>query len=298
MYNLQDLIEMEGLKQQLLFPDSHEPKQIKKTATAKQVAAGEKGRSSGLKFEESICENYGGKFLPKGKVKSIHGKKTDNKTDVIAGSQRLSIKNPKSISTSTQIHITSVAIFAKKFSIEEGSLLYIAFQMFFGAYPELFKNGRFKDSPDYFIKLVRNKLVLNPDLLCCHQELRRARILFNNLTNGDLIIKFIQENIREIVDMCFRSGMIHPSESDSMATHVVWSNIKDDINDFEIINIQDILDSTDTWKVSVRPSQSVIEIGPITLQMKGSGKNSSYHAMQFNVSLSALLAYTNLSNPM
>ena len=132
--DIQDEIEMEKIRQRLLFRDSHESKESKKTATAKQVAAGEKGRSSGLKFEEDIAIAYGGHILPKNKVKSIYGGLTDRKADIEAGQQRFSIKNPKSISISTQIHITSVAIFAKRFSIEEVSLLCIVFKMFFVAY--------------------------------------------------------------------------------------------------------------------------------------------------------------------
>ena len=41
-------------------------------------------------------------------------------------------------------------------------------------------------------------------------------------------------------------------------------------------------------------SQTVLKLGPITLQMKGSGdkKGTSYHSMQFNASLSDILKYS------
>jgi hypothetical protein len=44
--------------------------------------------------------------------------------------------------------------------------------------------------------------------------------------------------------------------------------------------------------VEVKDSQSVIKIGPFTLQMKGSGKTgSAYHGMQFNASYKDLKEY-------
>ena len=44
-------------------------------------------------------------------------------------------------------------------------------------------------------------------------------------------------------------------------------------------------------KVSISDKMSVIKIGPMTLQMKGSGKGSAYHNMQFNMSLNDLTKF-------
>ena len=289
--NIQDEIEMEKIRQQLLFRDSHESKESEKTATAKQVAAGKKGRLSGLKFEEDIAIAYGGRILSNDRVKSIHNKKTNRKTDIVAGKQRFSTKNPGNISTSIQIQACPLTTFSKRFSIKEGSPLYDVFQQFLGAAPEFFHKDTFKNNPKFFGDFANDRWGINPMLLDENSELRRSRILFNNLTDGDILIRFFEENKRGIADMCFRSGMIHPSEEKSMATHVLWASKKDDVNSIEIIDIQNIIDSCDSWVVSVQPSQSVIKIGPITFQMKGSG-SSSYHNMQFNASLRHILSYT------
>ena len=291
--DIQDEIEMEKIRQQLLFRDSHESKESEKTATAKQVAAGKKGRLSGLKFEEDIAIAYRGHILPKNKVKSIYGGLTDRKADIEADQQRFSIKNPAGISKSIQIQVCPCTTFSKRFSIKEESLEYTMLEQFFGASPEILKHDTYKNNPKFFGDFAESRWGINSTCLGYQWELRRSRVLFNNLTHDDIFLEIFKKNKIEIVDMCFRSGMIHPSEEKSMATHVLWASKKDDVNSIEIIDIQNIIDSCDSWQVSVQPRQSVIKIGPMTIQMKGSSEEpSSYHSMQFNVSLSALLAYT------
>ena len=41
----------------------------------------------------------------------------------------------------------------------------------------------------------------------------------------------------------------------------------------------------------VKPSSTVLALGPLTLQMKGSGKkaSSAYHSMQFNASIKEII---------
>jgi hypothetical protein len=71
-----------------------------------------------------------------------------------------------------------------------------------------------------------------------------------------------------------------------------WSTKKDCIQTVQEIDIDSLINNiVDKASVKIRPSQSVIEIGPVTLQMKGSGKNSDYHNMQFNASLNDLNKY-------
>ena len=251
--------------------------------TTAQKKGGAQGRATGLNFEKVFMNKYGGKEPQK--CMDIWGeRKTVSKTDVLAKGYRYSIKNPKSKSTSTQIQVCSVDRFCRLFNIDGD--LKVSFDQFFG------NHGFFKDKA-LFKEHCENVWNIDTKGLCSDSEIRRNRLLFNNVDNNYKIVEWFENNIREVLEFVFKNSFNDPSNEDVIANRICWTekqNCMSTRQEYDIdLLINDIIPQI---SVNVRESQSVIEMGPLTLQMKGSGKGSSYHNMQFNASLNDIARYS------
>lgn len=248
---------------------------------------GSKGRSSGYDFEDLFIKKHGGTKPKKGL--DIWGKrKTETKTDVYSLGKRFSIKNPKLTSTSVQIQVCSVNRFCKKFNITGD--LRVAMDMFFGSDEELLNKETYKNNPSFFSQICENKWEIDPSQLCEEKELRRSRILYNNIPeNKNLFCRWLTDNMESVLKFILKESFNDPQNKNCIADTMAWATIKNDTELVRAYDIDQIISaSIESGKVSVRDSQSVIQIGPFTLQMKGSGKGAAYHNMQFNCSYNDL----------
>lgn len=251
--------------------------------TTAQKKGGAHGRIAGLSFEKLFIKTYSGKEPEK--CMDVWGeKKTMPKTDAIVGGYNYSIKNPKAKSTSTQVQVCSVDRFCRLFNIS--GELKTAFDQFFG------NHGYFKDKV-LFKEHCKNVWNIDVNKLDSNLEIRRNRLLFNNVTNNQKIVEWFKNNTRDVLEFVFKSSFNDPSNADVIANRICWTEKQDCIltrQEYDIdLLIKDIMSQA---TIFVRESQSVIEIGPVTLQMKGSGKGRAYHNMQFNASLNSLCQYS------
>ena len=292
--DIQDEIEMEKIRQQLLFRDSHEPKESEKTDTTKQVAAGKKGRDDGHKYENALAEEYGLIVLDGKLVKSIHKRKTKRKTDAIDpyGGHKYSIKNSNN---ETQIHKSPFSTYSEALEMEKGNDEYIAMQQFLGSHDYIMTLENYKNNPEVFNSFVETEWGLNPNLLDPNDESRRSRIKIpNTIGGGQYVLNHFMKNKRKILEIVLQKGMIHPSEEESIPDHMIWSVKPNDVKEIEVISIEQILDpvSLDKMHVSISPQKTRILVGPFAFQQHGSGKNpKGYHDLQARTSLKKLLEH-------
>ena len=133
---------------------------------------------------------------------------------------------------------------------------------------------------------------VDPKLLNEKTEISRGRLLASSIKNSKQLVNWLEANKRKILEFVFKTGFNNPNNAATIASHIIWSKQKNS-PEFEVIAIDPLIDSiVANSTVKVRSSQSVFEIGPVTLQMKGSGHSAAaYHNMQFNASLNALKKY-------
>tara|TARA_R110000796_G_scaffold88631_1_gene191384 strand:- start:79 stop:840 length:762 start_codon:yes stop_codon:yes gene_type:complete len=249
-------------------------------ATKAQIKGGQQGRNSGYAFEPIVMSKKNG-WEPTNMLDIWGERITTSKTDVITENYNYSIKNTKKSSTSTQIQVCSVDRFCRLFQIKGN--LKVQFDQFFG------NHGFFKDQ-ELFKEHCQNVWGINPKKLSLKTEIRRNRILGGNLTNPQSVVIWFQENIRPVLEFALKTSFNNPINSEVIANRILWTKIKDCYETRSEFDIDPLIDSiTANATVKVRPTGSVIEIGPVTLQMKGSGRiASAYHNMQFNASLNAI----------
>ena len=277
--------------------------------------AGELGRSSGLKFEDQIKKHYAGR-KPKNMPNYWGEKKAVSKTDVICKNKRLSVKNPAKMSSSIQIQICSLENFARR--LEMPKEVKKAFEMWLGAHENLLSKETFR-SQDTFKEVYKNwgpGISCDADeAMCDHEfvdcgpqetqtipfsylcpccELNRARLLFSRVPNNHLMLSFIKDNMKEILKIILSTGFNHPSNKDTIAKYMAWATEKNSLDSIVLLKISQIIKHHKNWEVKVRQAESVIEFGPFTLQMKGSGSGAAYHYMQFNTSYNDIIKFTGL----
>jgi hypothetical protein len=245
------------------------------TATQAQINGGKVGQAS-IVYEKYITGIFSGQQL--GTHLDHWGeRKTSAKTDVTTKFLNLSIKNPAGPATSTQIQVSSVDRFCRL--LQPAGIIKTKIDQFCG------NHGIFKNE-HLFAHHCRNVWNINPYKLDPEKELRRCRLLIPSIPESDWMVNWFQSNRRKILEFVFATGFNSTTNQATVASHILWSKKKNS-KDFEIIEINSLIDSIVEKAVAkVRPSGSVIELGPITIQMKGSGKSSSaYHCIQFNTSL-------------
>lgn len=255
---------------------------------------GEKGRKEGFDYEDLVESKFGSGSdidLTK-KILGIHGKKTTSKTDkILSNGHRASIKNPKTKSTSIQIQIIPLNSFISKFPSIPGSI-YNSLVCFFGV----------DDTNDFVVAC--DKIGVDYNSISAEEQ-RRNRL--DSFSLGEMrekeVVDWFYQNRYSVAKMAFVDGLLFDTEIDRKPTHLYWANKKNNLDNIQVVNVIDLLnifcnlDPNDVYfrksngKGAKKNCGTVIQIGPLTLQMKGSGEGASYHSMQFNASLNDLEKY-------
>jgi hypothetical protein len=251
------------------------------TSKERKRAAGKLAREEGHNYEDRFIFTYGG-IKPEGKVASIHGKKTTPKVDVILDFEKFSLKNSTG---STQIQICSFENFNTLFNVPGD--VEIGLRKFLGAFKELYSKTNYKNNPEFFEEFCRERFSTGG--LCPKDELRRSRLKTDNIKEIDKVIEWIDENKQEIIKFIFSTGFA--SEEKYHSNKLVYVRVKNCLDQIDIIDISKIIEKSADWPISIANKKTVIKIGPITLQMKGSGTGSAYHSLQFNAKRTDLLKY-------
>jgi len=254
---------------------------------------GEKGRAEGLKFEDLVEQYYG--FIStvdlKEKIYGIHGKKTTSKTDkIISGDRRVSIKNPKAKGTSIQIQVNPFSSFVCKFSD-----IPAWFELFFGC-----------SENEKFIKMCQLHGIDYGSLSLEEKRRNRLDIFSIGLEKENELVDWFYTNRVAVAKMAFQEGFHLDSEILRKPEEIIWASKKNDLQSIKQIMIKDLLSVFNkitkneicfrkkNGKGAKTHSGTVLQIGPLTLQMKGSGEGEAYHSMQFNASLTDIENYFNL----
>ena len=247
--------------------------------------SGELGRKSGLDFEDLLEKEFLGK--PPEDKKDIWGEATTrSKTDLIIGSKNYSIKNPKAPSTKTQVQVCSADRFHRllnpPLTVQEG------INKFVGNHPKLLTKEGYKGNTKIMREVCKSWGV-DFNTLDSDSECRRSRLLSDNIHNMEEVTNWFFENRTSVFKFALSTSFNDPKNHDTIADTIWWSSKKNDINSIKEFSIAEILKKVEEdAEVSISVNKSVIKIGPMTFQMKGSGKGSAYHNMQFNMSLNDL----------
>jgi len=243
-------------------------------ATQAQIDGGLRGRDEGHDFEKTVRLNKNGRF-PSDMLDIWGERTTTSKTDVVTEDYNYSIKNSQ---TSTQIQVCSVNRFCRLFNIDDN--LKIQFDQFFG------NHGYFKDQ-NLFKEHCEKVWGIDTRYLSQKYEIRRNRVLGSNLTNSQSMVDWFQENIRSVLEFVFKTSFNNPANTETIANRVLWTKEKDCYESRSEFDIDPLINKiAESAIVRIRPNGSVVELGPVTLQMKGSGKTAAlYHNMQFKGSL-------------
>ena len=249
-------------------------------------SSGALGRAQGLQYEK-LLENRANSHkkgvatkVPQ-KPKSIFGRKTRSKGDIAINNHNISVKNPGKSSSSIQMFVTSQDNILKGCNCGD-PVVEEAIRMFFGV----------PDEKEFYRLLAHHSILTNT--LSQEDELRRHRLKFPNLpqSHQDALLSFLNNNKRVLVEYTLRKGF--SSESHTYANYMLWSDSsvagKSSLNHMCLFHMNDVINEACKHNWKVRPSGTVFELGPLTLQMKGSGgiENPDYHRFQFNASLNDL----------
>ena len=246
-----------------------------------RVLAGKKGKEDGDRFEKK----YRAKYLvdkPENQHDIWGQRITISKSDT---TNNKSIKNPSKYNTSIQVQVCSVERFSKL--LKPPQEVYSQLSQFVGNQPSLHHRNGFKNNPAVFKDVCRDWGV-NTTSLSLKKELMRSRLLCSSITNFSEVTDWFQDNLENIYKFVLSTGFNNPDNTETIAKQMVWAREKNNIDSIVEYDIESIIKNIYKIKVKVRPSNSVIEFGPMTLQMKGSGKCAAYHNMQFNMSLKDL----------
>lgn len=270
-----------------------------KMISQKKRLSGEEGRSSGLEYETSLVKKFGGKTFSSKKVKSICRELTTRKADIEINNTIISVKNPKLSSTSTQVQVCPYSTFKCYFPDIPSNVEY-SLRSFIGDFAD---NHKGKENKDHFFMLCEIVGIEDPQNTLSSEELRRVRLDSFSLgkDNCDAVVEWLYENREGIYRFIFQDGVMDPSLE--RPTKLWWSHKKNDLTNISKFDMSDILQrarNMDKSEVRFRDeggkgkskkaknAGTVIQVGAITIQMKGSGSGSAYHNLQFNCSLNDL----------
>ena len=248
------------------------------------MSYGEKGRVEGYGYEKIIEANansYSKNSSRPSKqgVESILGGTTTSKSDTSINSHNISIKNPGRSGASIQMFVTSQKNIFKGCACDNPDIG-IASKLFFGT----------PDEEEFENLLVQYEI--KKEELSYNEETRRRRLKFFSLPqkHQSVLLEFLNTNKRHLVECALRKGWA--KDPQSYADFMLWSDSsvggKSSLEHMCLFDIEDVIDKVCEHDWAIRPSETVFELGPLTLQMKGSGKGMSKHNFQFKASLDGL----------
>lgn len=252
------------------------------------MSYGEKGRAEGYDYEDLIVERanqlYENSAVKTGDEhypRTFGSKGTKSKADFKFHEKTISLKNPGKNSASIQVFITTQNVVTEAFNLE-GSDIEIAIKLFFGT----------PDKEEFERLLVECEI--EKEDLDWKNEFRRQRLLFSSLPkqSQSALTSFFEDNKRYLVECALQKGWAKNPKAH--AGFMLWSESsvsdKSSLDNMCLFDMEDVINKICEYDWVVRPRQSVLALGPLTLQMKGSGnkKSWSYHNLQFNASLSDL----------
>lgn len=252
------------------------------------MSYGEKGRSEGHKYEDLVVERanqlYENSAVKTGDnlCKRAHESKTKtrSKTDLVFLGKNISLKNPGKDSASIQMFVTTQKVFTEAFNLK-GTDIEVALRLLYGTPYE-----------EEFERLLVECGIEKEDL-DWENEVRRKRLLFSSLPQQKQtdLLSFFENNKRSLVESVFKKGW--SKDFKAHADFMLWSESsvagKTSLDHMCLFDMKEVINKICEYDWFVRPS-AVLVLGPLTLQIKGSGnkKTWSYHDLQFNASLNDL----------
>lgn len=265
--------------------------EVDMTATQAQIDGGKEGRETGLEYEGDFATKINGKTFEERygskKIPDTLGTKTKAKTDVFGpNGVKYSVKNPKHTSQGTQIAYHPTAKYQKFHSVP--SDVSDAMNFWCGATPELLeelKEKKVRRCPEAWANEVSRR-GMNINDFNFVDETRRCRALFKNIPNYQDLLHYFDKNKVKIARFVFSTGMNHPDYSHAWSEKIAWSEKRGSLNGVKIYDIQTIVNKMSSAVVRINDisNDSVIRMGPLTVQQKGSGGRTGYHSLQFNAS--------------
>jgi len=270
--------------------------------TANQQSGGEKGRDEGLKHEGLSQKSFNADCKIPGVLMvdpenpsepsnwSGGKKKTPPKSDkniikegqIVTG---ISIKNPSSFSQSIQMQIISF----EALNFELNSVFPMpsdakrALELFLGN----------STSGETFEEMIEKENIPIASL-DNNAEVRRKRLLWSSLpaAYSSSLLAYLEDPVvkERLLNVIYREG----TASSGFADWHLWCdtrvNGKSNPDATVVINLKDLINLLMKEEWIVRESESVLALGSLTFQMKGSGGKgtAAYHSPQFNMSLSAV----------
>ena len=259
---------------------------------------GDKSRKDGMKYEDTVCDALNSILSESGntfdgvddkkKCLDIFGGKTTTKADLFdSNGCGISVKNPKASSTSIQMFIASKDKLVKALDMvspmPQEAVEYL--NLFLG-----------ETSKESHAQLCESKGI-SYSSLDDDQEKRRMRCFHSSIPRNiqEEFERYMNQDAvkSRLFDLVFSQGFCNQKENH--ASTMLWCDSsvegKGSLNHMVLFDIDKVKQKTVANKFVVRSSNTVWELGPITLQMKGSGAKTSsgYHSPQFNASLNDIL---------
>jgi hypothetical protein len=262
-------------------------------------SAGRTARAEGLEFEDMIISLINeSQSLPMAsgteKVVDINNSKTVPKPDLHLLNEEgmpqigISVKNPGRRSSSIQMMIVGLGRFCAAMRYR-GIIVPPKARMCLS----LFIGDGYKDFESSLRRAGIAKWKLDYDT-----ELRRFRCLWSSIPHqhrASLLDFFGSYKVKKaLLEIVLKQGMASAGPMHE-AGWMLWSDGpgKSDLNSVSAYTTDALIEAAASEEWEIRPSNSVLQLGPLTLQMKGSGnkKGSSYHSLQFNASLSDIAKF-------
>lgn len=260
-------------------------------ATQQKIQSGADGRTAGFEFEDLLESVFNeakykdlkithAKQIVEGSIAPTATNKNDKILQTSGKRWGLSIKNPKTSSTTIQMQI----IYKEKLLAQLGTVKPVpqAVSDFF----DLFFGGNLEEDCA--------RLGVDYDALEYDNEQRRDRALWDSVPT-DLREAFLdyfndEEIKREVLEVVLKRGVTALDGSDFMVwcdSSVAGKSNPEHLVGFRIDSLIDEICKRYSWEPNYHKGIcSAVYLGPINLQMKGSGKGKSYHSPQFRMSLS------------
>ncbi len=263
-------------------------------ATQQKIQSGATGRTEGFEFEETLKDSFNNRNYPGFKIVDAKqvvpgsiASTARNKNDLILESSTsqhgISVKNPKTSSTTIQMQIIyKEKLLAQLNSVKEVPQDVIEFfNLFFG--------GNLEEDCQ--------RLGIDYTSLEYKNERRRDRALWDSIPErykASFLDYFNDPQVKkETLEIVLKRGVTALAGSDFMVwcdSSVAGKSSVDNLVAYRVDSLISDICKSYTWTPSYHNGIcSALYLGPVALQMKGSGKGKSYHSPQFRMSLSAAL---------
>lgn len=264
-------------------------------ATKSQIVAGRAGRAAGFEYERDLVKTistfgYTANEYPQYQASKVGNRQSRAKTDIVISNgvvnENISIKSPKNHNTSIQMQIvprtTVNEILSQQAKLSQDYLEFC----------DLFFGGR-------DIEHHADAAGIDFSSLDYESEQRRLRLRANSIPRSvvDGALEFLnRKDIKSaVLRMVLSEGNVASSEAH--ARKMLWCDTrvhgKSNLEEAIVVDIEELVSSiSNKFDWTVLPSETVLRIGPVTLQMKGSGAKggSSYHSLQFNASIKDIIS--------